>query len=172
MTWPWAKHKPRTAMNASEISRGMDEARTRAEAEFRPPELSTVQKMVILYRQWFLVYRDPHLSRNPLQVGDTDPDFISLQQTLVPAGLTDEERCKWYWGGLQESCRAYLRMLNTSFSKEELGRRLREAGLDYALLAFDVETQQQITDNVIKYLPEGGPTNDFKEEAGRAARCA
>jgi hypothetical protein len=172
MKFPWDKHKPLTAMSVSEISRGMDEARMRAEAEFQPPDLAMVQKLVILHRQWFLVYKEPSTSLLPSRTESSDPAFLSLQDRLLPAGLTEGEQRKWYWGGLQESCRAYLRILNTSFSKEELGKRLHEAGLDYALLAFDLGTQQQITDEVIKYLPEGGTANDPKEEAGQACRCA
>lgn len=170
MIWPWMKNKPFTALNEVSISRGMDEARERAEAEFRPPELSTIQKLVILHRQWFLVYRQPNPARPPSHTGASDPAFLSLQERLMPAGLTEEEQRKWYWGGLQEVGRAYLRTLNTSFSKEELGRHLYESGMDYALLAFDPETQQQITDGVIKYLPEGGRSDDSEKEA--AAQCA
>jgi hypothetical protein len=85
---------------------------------------------------------------------DNNDPFID-QRKIIPPGLTEEEENNYLRGSLGEAMNLYLKTLNTSRTKEELGQKLEELGITMAYLAFS-EKEQEGLKTVIKYLPEEG----------------
>ena len=127
---------------ASEVQRGAEACKAKAEEEFEPPVLDETRQLVALQRVWRITHPE----------GEVPSDRETLL-AIIPSGLTEREERKWYWGALTNAARAYQVAVNTSWSKTELKEKCRREGVPHGLEAFEPSTQDSLLE-VIKYLSD------------------
>lgn len=112
-----------------------------------PPLLKPLndRKMIVsLQRKWRLTYPDRAI-----------PDDLETLKALIPIAITRKERLQFLHGSLEEAKKTFLKVVNTSWTQEDLKRSLLEAGVHNALDGFDAETRKSLVKGVIRFLPEG-----------------
>jgi len=122
-----------------DVGQAMAVSKRPDEDTWKPEELSTEHKLIILERVWFKIYRE-------LPPADEEELF-----GLEPSELTEEEKNRWYHGARGEAARKYLEIFNHSWSKTKLRENLEAEGLGNALELFDEETKIRIINEGIKY---------------------
>jgi len=105
----------------------------------RLPQLTNGMKLVALQRKWHLVYPN-----------DGMPGDLETLRRLVPSGLSKQETNQFIRGSLGEAQVAFLKILNTSWTKADLNASLAEAGLAKGLKGFDRETERSLQE-VIRF---------------------
>ena len=95
--------------------------------------LTAKETRIALERKWHLTY------------GTAAPQDMESLQRLIPSGLKPAEQRRWLLGGLEEAKAAFLKVFNTSWTKEALRSHLESEGLANALEAFGPEERKDIT---------------------------
>jgi len=103
-----------------------------AQARREPRELNPDETLVALQRKWHLVY------------SNSVPDDSETLMRVVPSGLTETERRGFLLGSLEEAKRAFLIILNTSWTRERFWEAAREAGVHNALAVFEEATRRDL----------------------------
>lgn len=119
----------------------LNAAKRAGEDTFVPPRLSDEQRSIVLARVAHMTCPESPVSPE---------DF----ESLIPSGLSEEEQDRWFYGGQQEACHTTIVIINTSWKKSELYKRLKEEGLSNALILFDVETRMSLENDVIRWISD------------------
>ena len=105
-------------------------------------EFSDDELRLSLQRKWHLVYDDGNI-----------PHLIEVLEKVVPSRLSETERDAFIRGSLEEAKHAFIKILNSSWTKTAFYAKALDAGVEHGLLGFNEATRgaletviRQITD--------------------------
>lgn len=128
-------------IRATADMKGMEAAKRSGADTWQAPTPTEAIRTACLKRTLSLVQRD----RPEFKL--SDEDLLQLE----PPNLTEEELNQWYWGIRGEAAHQMLVIVNGSYSKTEVHRKLLLEGLNLDSPLLDPLTQAAI-DDVVKYV--------------------
>ena len=145
--------KPQEVAPESDGQPAMEEAQAALQEAFqealkakpkrvRPKKLTPDEELVSLQRKWRLTYPDRAI-----------PENLETLRRLIPSGLSKGEVRQFLVGSLEEAKTTFLRTYNTSWTKVDLERRVKEAGVANAPRVFEPRTMKDIQE-AIRFLSD------------------
>ena len=136
---PRLKAKPK-ALSPADLQKAYSAALIKQSRAW-PRKLNQDETLVALQRKWHLVY------------SNGVPSDLEVLKRVVPSGLKEREIRAFMLGAFEEAKMAFLTILNTSWTKADLERRVQEAGVPNALRVFDKGTRKSL-EGAIRFLTD------------------